>query len=207
MPESWTIAALLRSARQRGQHPAVVGWTCGTTGPPNGFLLSWRNRGSNVAALRQLDIVGRNDRVLPPLPLHHAYPFVVGTLTPLTIGATILLPAGATGPLLMRALRSRLPGHSGNGVRPPLTRGEAAEVSTIDHAPRGLAPADACPYRGKPQRPRFSSAAAPCPGHPSPWLCGRRRGRRCAASRRGWRDTARGRTAGSCAWSSARTPR
>lgn len=84
--------------------PAMFGWTSGTTGSPKGFLLSHGNIGSNVEALCALDIVRPDDRVLQPLPLHHAYPFVVGTLTPLAIGATIVLPAGTTGPLLLRAL-------------------------------------------------------------------------------------------------------
>ena len=84
---------------------AMLGWTSGTTGVPRGFLLSYRNIGSNVEALCQLEIVGADDRVLLPLPLHHAYPFVVGTLTPLTIGAAIVLPEGVTGPLIMQALR------------------------------------------------------------------------------------------------------
>jgi hypothetical protein len=37
--------------------------------------------------------------------LHHAYPFIVGMLTTLTIGTAIVLPGGTTGPLLMRAMR------------------------------------------------------------------------------------------------------
>ena len=85
--------------------PAMFGWTSGTTGPPRGFLLSYGNIGRNVEALCRLDIVDAHDRVLQPLPLHHAYPFVVGMLTPLAVGATIVLPAGATGPLILRALR------------------------------------------------------------------------------------------------------
>jgi len=85
--------------------PAMFGWTSGTTGWPKGYFLSYRNIGSNVQALDQLQIVGPQDRVLQPLPLHHAYPFVVGTLTPLTIGATIVLTADTTGPLIMQALR------------------------------------------------------------------------------------------------------
>jgi long-chain acyl-CoA synthetase len=88
------------------EDPAVLAWTSGTTGSPKGFFLSYRNIGSNVAALCQLGILGRDDRVLLPLPLHHAYPFVVGMLTPLTIGAPIILPADATGPSIMQALRS-----------------------------------------------------------------------------------------------------
>jgi long-chain acyl-CoA synthetase len=49
--------------------------------------------------------------------LHHAYPFIVGMLTTLTIGTAIVLPGGATGPLLMRAMRE-------------------AEVTTIIGVPR-----------------------------------------------------------------------
>lgn len=84
---------------------AILSWTSGTTGAPKGFLLSYRNIGTNVAALTELQIVRRDDRVLLPLPLHHAYPFVVGMLTPLAIGAPLVLPADTTGPAITHALR------------------------------------------------------------------------------------------------------
>ena len=67
--------------------------------------LSYRNIGTNVAALTRLHIVSRDDRVLLPLPLNHAYPFVVGMLTPLAIGAPLVLPADITGPAITQALR------------------------------------------------------------------------------------------------------
>src|SRR5207244_13227598 len=35
----------------------------------------------------------------------HAYPFVVGRLTTVAVGAAIVLPGGTSGPLLMRAMR------------------------------------------------------------------------------------------------------
>ncbi len=84
---------------------AILSWTSGTTGTPKGFYLSYRNIGTNVRALCQLRIIGQDDRVLLPLPLHHAYPFVVGMLTPLAIGAPLVLPLDATGPAITLALR------------------------------------------------------------------------------------------------------
>ena len=88
-----------------GDEPALLSWTSGTTGTPKAFVLSHRNLATNVEALQGLAAVGPRDRVLLPLPLHHAYPFVVGMLTPLICGAAVVLPAGTTGPSLMQALR------------------------------------------------------------------------------------------------------
>ena len=88
-----------------GDEPALLSWTSGTTGTPKAFVLSHRNLATNVEALQRLAAVGPRDRVLLPLPLHHAYPFVVGMLTPLICGAAVVLPAGTTGPSLMQALR------------------------------------------------------------------------------------------------------
>ena len=83
----------------------MLSWTSGTTGSPKAFILTHRNIASNVEALQKLAVVGPRDRALLPLPLHHAYPFVVGMLTTLTLGTTIVLPGGTTGSALMRALR------------------------------------------------------------------------------------------------------
>jgi long-chain acyl-CoA synthetase len=83
----------------------MLSWTSGTTGSPKAFVLTHRNIATNIEALQQLGVVGSRDRALVPLPLHHAYPFVVGMLTTLTLGTTIVLPGGTTGPTLMRALR------------------------------------------------------------------------------------------------------
>ncbi|HTW51780.1 MAG TPA: AMP-binding protein [Stellaceae bacterium] len=96
---------------------AVLTWTSGTTGSAKAFVLTHRNIAVNVEALQRLDIVGPHDRALLPLPLHHAYPFVVGMLTALTLGTAIVLPGASTGPSLIRALRE-------------------AEVTTIVGVPR-----------------------------------------------------------------------
>ncbi|MBS0558592.1 MAG: AMP-binding protein [Proteobacteria bacterium] len=85
--------------------PAAVLATSGTTSAPKTFLLSHRNIGANVTALLGLNLVGPEDRILLPLPLHHAYPLVVGMLTTLAAGSALVLPSGAGGPAIMRAAR------------------------------------------------------------------------------------------------------
>ncbi len=85
--------------------PTALLQTSGTTGTPKLFTLSHRHIGANVLAIAAEGLIAEDDRLVLPLPLHHAYPQVVGLLTPLTAGAVIVLPETVTGPSLVEALK------------------------------------------------------------------------------------------------------
>lgn len=84
---------------------AVIFYTSGTTGPPKGVPLTHANLSSNVQPLCDEGLADGNDRILVPLPFHHVYPFTVGILIPLTLGAPIIMPYSLVGPQIVRALR------------------------------------------------------------------------------------------------------
>jgi long-chain acyl-CoA synthetase len=86
--------------------PIILAWTSGTTGMPKIFPLTLENIATNIEALVTQHIADGSDRALLPLPLYHVYPFIVGVLTTLTIGTTVVLPTGTSGPLIIKALRS-----------------------------------------------------------------------------------------------------
>lgn len=88
----------------RPDETAVLAFTSGTTGTPKAVPLSHANLTSNVSSLLAEMIIGPDDRALVPLPLHHTYALTVGLLTVLAAGATIVLPAGLSGPQLIEAL-------------------------------------------------------------------------------------------------------
>lgn len=86
----------------RAQLAALL-FTSGTTGTPKAVPLTHRNFSANVGELLAAKLIGPDDRVLQPLPLHHTYPFTVGLLAPLATGATLLLPGGISGPEILAA--------------------------------------------------------------------------------------------------------
>jgi long-chain acyl-CoA synthetase len=89
----------------RADDVAVLFYTSGTTGSPKGVPLSHANLSFQLRPVREAGIVGADDRVLLPLPLHHVYAFVVGMLTPLALGLTLIMPHALTGQQLVRAAR------------------------------------------------------------------------------------------------------
>ncbi len=84
---------------------AALFYTSGTTGPPKGVPLSHRNLVFQLETVAASGITREGDHVLLPLPLHHVYPFVIGMLTPVWLGLTLLIPYALTGPQLMRTIR------------------------------------------------------------------------------------------------------
>jgi long-chain acyl-CoA synthetase len=85
--------------------PATLFYTSGTTGAPKGVPLTHANLAHQLNLVVEVQLAVAGDRVLLPLPFHHVYPFVIGLLAMLAVGATIVLPHALTGPQLARALR------------------------------------------------------------------------------------------------------
>ncbi|MFP4204205.1 MAG: AMP-binding protein [Opitutales bacterium] len=84
---------------------AVIFYTSGTTGPPKGVPLSHKNILFQMEAITRTGMIKADDRLLQPLPPHHVYPFVIGTLAPLAFGVPVILPGALTGNALAVALQ------------------------------------------------------------------------------------------------------
>ncbi|WP_457621488.1 AMP-binding protein [Persephonella sp.] len=69
---------------------AVILYTSGTTGPPKGVMLSYKNLLSNINSIHETKIADSSDKTIAILPFHHSYPLMVSMLVPLTLGATII---------------------------------------------------------------------------------------------------------------------
>jgi long-chain acyl-CoA synthetase len=87
---------------------AALFYTSGTTGVPKGVPLTHRNLSFELSALLDSGLVGPSDSALAPLPFYHVYPFAT-MLVPLALGSYLVLPAGMTGPQLVRALKEGRP--------------------------------------------------------------------------------------------------
>ncbi|MEX0385411.1 AMP-binding protein [Spiribacter onubensis] len=104
LPAPDTPADAMTAVAAAPEDVAAVFYTSGTTGPPKGVPLTHANLASNVQGLLEERIAGADDRVLLPLPLHHVYPFSIGLLTVLTVGATLIMPRSLVGPRIAEAL-------------------------------------------------------------------------------------------------------
>jgi long-chain acyl-CoA synthetase len=84
---------------------AMLFYTSGTTGAAKGVPLSNRNLLFQIRAIADANFVREDDRVLLPLPLHHVYPLVIGTLTPLALGLPLIIPSAFTGSQVLQAMQ------------------------------------------------------------------------------------------------------
>lgn len=83
---------------------AVLIYTSGTTGNPKGVQLTHQNLTALVAMLSPLFPLGRGDRILSVLPLHHTFELTCGMLLPLSRGARIVYLDELTGERLTSTL-------------------------------------------------------------------------------------------------------
>jgi fatty-acyl-CoA synthase len=71
---------------------ANIQYTSGTTGLPKGVMLTHHNVVNNGQFLAQGFHYTEQDRIVVPVPLFHCYGCVIGTMTAVNTGATIVLP-------------------------------------------------------------------------------------------------------------------
>ncbi len=89
--------ALLDAEGRLPDHVAVddianIQYTSGTTGLPKGVMLTHRNVVNNGQFLAQGFHYTEIDKIVVPVPLFHCYGCVIGTMSAVNSGATIILP-------------------------------------------------------------------------------------------------------------------
>ena len=75
-----------------------VQYTSGTTGRPKGVTLTHRSMLDNARAVAADLGLGPDDRLCLPVPFHHCFGCVLGTLATLTTGATLVVPGDRFSP-------------------------------------------------------------------------------------------------------------
>lgn len=68
---------------------ASIVFTSGTTGGSKGVMLTHRNFMTNLRGIRLALSFSDRDRLLMPLPMHHAFPFIVGLVTAPYVGGEV----------------------------------------------------------------------------------------------------------------------
>ena len=76
-----------------GEDVTNIQYTSGTTGSPKGVLLTHRNLLNNAAVISAGMKITPRDRICVPVPLYHCFGCVIGSLTSVYTGATMILPA------------------------------------------------------------------------------------------------------------------
>jgi fatty-acyl-CoA synthase len=103
--DSWTRmlanGADLPSRQAVSGDVANIQYTSGTTGSPKGVLLTHHNLLNNGSGIASCLRATHQDRICSPVPLYHCFGCVIGSMTALVTGATLIIPsaqfdAGAT---------------------------------------------------------------------------------------------------------------
>jgi fatty-acyl-CoA synthase len=81
-----------------GRDPINIQFTSGTTGLPKGATLSHHNILNNGWFVGQAQRLEPGDRICVPVPLYHCFGMVIGNLTGVTCGATVVYPAAGFDP-------------------------------------------------------------------------------------------------------------
>ncbi len=76
-----------------------IQYTSGTTGSPKGVVLTHRNLLNNGRMIAHGLRYTEHDRVCSPVPMYHCFGCVIGTMSVLASGATLILPAPSFDPL------------------------------------------------------------------------------------------------------------
>ncbi|HYZ85754.1 MAG TPA: AMP-binding protein [Bryobacteraceae bacterium] len=72
---------------------ANIQYTSGTTGTPKGVVLTHINLVNNGRFIGRYMQLSERDRICIPVPLFHCFGCVIGTMTAMVTGATVILPA------------------------------------------------------------------------------------------------------------------
>jgi long-chain acyl-CoA synthetase len=83
--------AALAATTVRPDDLASIVFTSGTTGGAKGVMLTHRNFVSDCMAVPKAMPVSAKDRLLLVLPMHHCYPFTVEFLSPMLVGAAVVI--------------------------------------------------------------------------------------------------------------------
>ncbi len=95
-----TVAQLAaRQSEQQFDDPINIQYTSGTTGFPKGATLSHHNILNNGFFVGEMMHFTDQDRLCIPVPLYHCFGMVMGNLTCVTHGATMVYPAESFDPL------------------------------------------------------------------------------------------------------------
>ena len=76
-----------------------IQYTSGTTGSPKGVLLTHYNLVNNGRIIAHGLRYTEQDRICSPVPMYHCFGCVIGTMTAISTGAALILPAPSFDPL------------------------------------------------------------------------------------------------------------